>query len=489
MGSERAVIRADATRAGLERLRNEIDEWLKCRRAADMYLQYSTQLDTLDTCLHRILQALAEVLGNMPPGNALRDIYQHCHDLDAKLTWTRQVWRYFADKFDQRDDPLLADTLAAADEVVWSCFAGAYSQVPALPRPAAPLPFIDSFYTPNAIPRDQPYVLRNRVIAAPFLQEFLAELPLPVIGLPESCQLGPWWLIFIGHEVGHHLQHDLLPAAGLVAGFRDHLRASTLAAAAGQSPALLASTPAALADRWAAWGEEVFADAVSVHAFGPRASWAMAELILGNDVAMLAERDGKYPPAVVRLALMAKLGAAPEPAGPLALADIDPTDMTTGAALLAQGGAGDLRAAAREHLLLLPGLASAINSYDCGGLGPLRILCRWKETHFSPGGAADDWRDSLLGPNPLALKPGLDAARLVLSGGLAAWDRLGRLAVSDQRAQAEARLAQRLLDAIISSRPEGTRAAKAVPAVADVDARSLTFAKNLLELPSEELGL
>ena len=57
-------------------------------------------------------------------------------------------------------------------------------------------------------------MLRNRVVSAPFMQTFLAGLPIPTVGLSEGCGQAPWWLIYIGHEVGHHLQHDLAAKRG-----------------------------------------------------------------------------------------------------------------------------------------------------------------------------------------------------------------------------------------------------------------------------------
>jgi len=487
VSATRTQVRVGLVRSELARLRAEIDDWLARRRDLDSFLQYSTQLDTLDTLLHKLLKAIEEALGGLHPTDGVREVYQTCHDVAAKLTWTRQVWRYFADKFDQRDDPALKRALAAADEAVWSCFAGVYRIIRGTRRPAAPLPFMEPLYSPNAIPRDQPYVLRNRVISAPFLQEFLAELPLPVIGLPEQCARAPWWLIYIGHEVGHHLQHDLLPAAGLVAGFRTYLRSAALTAASAAS-ANLSTVPATLADKWGSWGEEVFADAVSVYSLGPRAVWALAELLLGDEKTMLAELDS-YPSAVVRLALMAQLPAATDQGGPLALDDVNTASLTAGSPLPAQSGGGNLRVAARDHLALVPHLASAIDAYDCGGLGQFRILCKWQETYFGPGGEADKWRDRLLSGNPLSFQPGLDAPRLILGGGLAAWSMLGGLSDPTGRADAEKKLAERLIDAMVGSRQEGKRSAESAPDPADLAKRSAAFAMELVAKRSEELGL
>jgi hypothetical protein len=487
MNATRSQLRINLATSELERLRCEIDGWLKRRRDLDGFLQYSTQLDTLDTWLHNILQALDDALHKLNAIEGVQAVYQTCHDVEAKLTWTRQVWRYFADKFDQRDEPALKRTLAAADEAVWSCFAGVYTAVPGGTRPAAPLPFIEPLYSANAIPRDQPYVLRNRVVSAPFLQEFLAELPLPVIGLPEQCARSPWWLIYIGHETGHCLQHELLPAKGLVGAFRTHLHEAALTVASAPS-ATFSTAPQELSDRWGAWGEEVFADAVSVYSLGPRAAWAIAELIIGNDIAMLTDSDN-YPSAVVRLALMAQLSVATEPDGPLALKDVDSVGLTTGSPLPAPVGRRDMRAVAHDHLALVRSLALAIDTFTCGGLGSLRTLCGWQEEYFTPGGEIDKWRDRLFGSAPLYLKPSLEAPRLILSGGLAAWSALGLISDLTKRADAEEKLAQKLVEAMVGSRQGGKRSAQIAPKASDLADRSANFAQKLLAKRPEELGL
>lgn len=72
----------------------------------------------------------------------------------------------------------------------------------------------------------------------------MAELELPVIGLPLTWVETPWKLLFLGHEVGHKIQLDLVQ--GLVPEF-----GGLLAAAAGDQPAAL---------RWKMWSQEIFAD-------------------------------------------------------------------------------------------------------------------------------------------------------------------------------------------------------------------------------------
>lgn len=480
----RSDVRIDLALAEVTRLRNEIDDWLDTRRELDSLQQYSTQLDALEQWLHAILEALDGALAQLPAGGAVGEAYQACRDVEKKATWTRQVWRFYADKFDQREDPNTEDALKAADEAVWSCFAGVYSMVPGAERPTVPLPYIEPLYSPHAVPRDLTAVLRDKVVDPSFLDNFLEELPVPIIGLPDVCSRAPWWLIYIGHEVGHHLQYDLLPGKGLVTQFRTLLRQAVIKAAMQG----VTVAPDA-ADLWDDWSLEVFADAFSVYSLGPRAAWAIAELVMGNDAAMLKEWD-TYPQSAVRLALMAELPpTAPEADRALALADVDLKALTTKTTPVTGSGGKNLRAVAKDHLELLPALAQEIDKWDLGGLGCLCDVCHWQAAQFAAGGIVDQWHQDLLSSNPMALEPNLDAPRLILSGGLAAWTQVSLIANKDLRAEAEENLADRLVEAMVGSREEGKRAAEAALPLNQLAARSAAFAQKLLSLQPEELGL
>jgi hypothetical protein len=489
VSAQRNLVRIEQTRAELVRLRREIEDWLGYRRDQDCRKQYSTQLDTLDTFLTTILDALRAKLEGLTASLPTRTVYHECRTLDRRLVWLRHVWRFFGDRFDQRDDERFQDVLEAADEVVWSCYAGFYQNVPGAARRAVPLPFLEPLYVPNAIPRDEPWVLRDRVLSGQFFQQSLAELPLPIIGLPQTCVEAPWWLIYIGHEVGHHLQHDLLPNQQLVGSFGDWLKKAAEAKlledeAAGAS---LPPHEAKIAKKWKAWGQEVFADAFSVYSLGIWAVWAMAELVTGDDTAMLTEEDD-YPAPVVRLALMAGLAPKLKQDEQTGLGTLVPGDLVGGPPLPDRKGR-DLRQAARLHLDLVPGIVQAIHEFDFKRLGRFESLCGWYGPHFAPGGTIDQWRGQLLEPDLLYPVPSLDAPRLLISAGLAAWAEITALTKDQERADAQAKLVATLPKTIVGSREEGTRSAEEAPDTQDVEARSEAFAQIFMETSVEELGL
>src|SRR5208283_1301941 len=67
------------------------------------------------------------------------------------------------------------------DEVVWSCWATPFA-VAGDAVAAAPLPYLEPFYTPRAIPRTRPPQDFKR--ADELLRSALATLPVPLVGLP-----------------------------------------------------------------------------------------------------------------------------------------------------------------------------------------------------------------------------------------------------------------------------------------------------------------
>jgi hypothetical protein len=83
----------------------------------------------------------------------------------------------------------------------------------------------------------------------------LQQIPVPLVALPPNCSQEPWWLAYIAHEVGHHVQADYLRDARLIEIF-----AEVLTAAGGE--------------RWGGWGQEIFADVFSLLAIGYLPTWS-----------------------------------------------------------------------------------------------------------------------------------------------------------------------------------------------------------------------
>jgi hypothetical protein len=459
-------IRIQRARGELDALRNEVFEWLKERRKRDLYQQYLTQLNILETALLEPLKGIGDQINAISESQPAGTVYATCKTQDKRLTVVRRVWSFFSTKFDQRDDENMGKVLAAADEVVWSCYAQVFRNAPKATRGSVPLPYIEPRYdAPKALVRDQPPQELKLDQTDLLIYEYWKRLPIPIISLPLMCLKEPWWLIYLGHEVGHHLQYDLVSNWGLVSEFRTALEETAKKA--------LGSTEEA--ELWGIWSREIFADICSVTAMGPWAARAMAELELADESAMLSRGRGAngsaYPSAVARLELMRcvlkTLGLERE--REIALGEFHPEAMLKGAPIMK--GDRNLRELAARDLGLIPKIVSAAMAESLGGLGTFKQFFGWdtvaanvppeSQRYFEAGGIVDNWADGLIGRGPLIPNKSLSAARLLTCSGLKAWLQLAaenENAVS--RTKASSALKENLLTMVEQSREEGRRAAE-----------------------------
>src|SRR5262249_45617822 len=132
---------------------------------------------------------------------------------ERRLALIDRLFGFFRHKLDQRDDEPLCAALDAADEVIRSLYVQPF-RAAGLAEPAAPLAYVEPAFSPRAIPRDEPPTeLRTD---DDVLRAALARLPVGVVGLPPWFEEGPWTLVVLAHEVGHHVHFDLAPGYALV---------------------------------------------------------------------------------------------------------------------------------------------------------------------------------------------------------------------------------------------------------------------------------
>src|SRR6476646_1922054 len=160
------------SRRGGERLALAVKTWIDDWEKRDVQQQYVTQLGSLRNQLEFLIREIqTEVDGLAGPAQDARTVYQRCRKIDRRILWVERLFAYFQTKFDQRLDPRYQTLLAAADEVVWSCYAQPFATIKAAKPPAVPLPFVAAVYSPYAVPRDEPpQDLRSEVDA-----EFLSS--------------------------------------------------------------------------------------------------------------------------------------------------------------------------------------------------------------------------------------------------------------------------------------------------------------------------
>ena len=456
-----SALRIEESLRRLSCLRAEILEWTERRHKLDRRKQFVTQLTSLEATLDGALERLSALASGFAPTSAAQ-AYELCRDFDNRVLTVRRLWRWFADKFDQRDVERLAKTLGAADEVVWSIYAGIMraahdGQVPA----PAPLPYLDELGAPEAIPRDDPPPDLRLDDYDEALQLLLARLPIPVVGLGADTREAPWELALLGHEVGHHLQYDLLPDRQLVTSVGE-----AVAAAAGGGEA---------GAEWRWWSRELFADLIGLVTIGPSSLVALLPLEFGTEDHMLDRERERYPAPVVRIALIAAMASELG----LDLADALGETAPGYESRRADAWAAQAPAAIRADLGRVTDVAAALVNYEVGGQDTLATLSGFSRREFAPGGAVSRRAEQLAG-NGGAPDRGIREARNLVSAGIVAWQEVNRLPDPARRASDLTTLGEVLVDRIIDSAEEGTRAAEAYVSevsvgaeVADIVARGL----------------
>lgn len=441
--------RVEETLRNAEYLDRRVAEWIDGRRQADKLDQYVTQLDTLDHALSASLAGVRDALDRVDPAAPSGDVYALCRDHDKRLCVIGRTWDFFRVRFDQREDPSLGPALAAADEIVWSCYAEAVRTSlrlpPGSPLPdSAPLPYIEHEYAARALPRDEPPREVHADGTDAILGDYLGVLPVPVVGLPDSCVTAPWWLSVIGHEVGHHLQPDLAADWVMTADFGQLLRRTAAADPVASGAA---------GGRWHGWQGEVFADACWAHSMGASALIALIELELGSAASMHDARRVGYPAAVVRLALVAEV---------LRELGQDPGTALDGVDLSVQ--VDPEPAELREDLELVPSLARALVAHDNAGVGTFKELFDWQPDEHGPDGSVAGWACAFEEPDRLFPEKSLRAPRQLVAGAVLAWTRIAAINDEGHRMEAREQLRENLLSTAAISREEFTRASAPTPA-------------------------
>jgi hypothetical protein len=286
----------------------------------------------------------------------------------------------------------------------------------------------EPYYSPEAFPSDLvPSSLKDTSLGGSFLRDYLNQLPVSVVRLPPASIQAPWWLVYLGHEIGHHVQHDLK----LIKPFREQIEG------------IVDEQDGSEDDKrsWGNWSKEIFADIIAVHLMGPWSVRAMAELELNRPEVMLTRRDF-YPSPVVRLKLLAECANKLGLNGDEMLQGLDPSALAVG------------HTEATHDL----NLVSFIVQIVAGNLPGLDIswqnLTGFDKKLFQQ---VEEWAEAFLDPKNLPpITRELYAARLMSSALLAAWS----MTLEEEQHEQRAELARNALSIIAESRDETRRAAE-----------------------------
>lgn len=345
----------DGVRRDIATLRADVVAWIDRRTGAgplaDTYAAHFSQLCAARAWFAALLDHFAAELAARPDRERARRIR-------GPLFGLFKLWDRVRDRLQQREAAADVRVWQAADDVAYACceptLARArqwFGEQRFSPRPP-PLPFMSPEWGARPVAFDAGDLPREfaDALSGEALRRFRLSWPLPTVMLPATYAASPWWLVLLGHEIGHAVHFEL--------GLRGPL-ARALAGAGGSS-------------RWADWSSEVFADAYSVCMMGRAAVLALLVHVLDDAPRMQDSADPRnYPPPAIRLELMrrlaVRLGAADEPL---------PVDLPA----LLRGGA-----AARELPVLdavVAALAGPLPDLDvglaalCGHGEPLPLIAR-----------------------------------------------------------------------------------------------------------------
>lgn len=438
-------VRRERMDADLAYLAEAIKEWIQLQRDSDfkagVYIgKHKTQIEAIESVLLGSLEVLQTQLTAIVANvSELGQFFEECRHLEQSILWLQRLWEWFQDKFKQRhESERYKELLSAADEIVWSCYRQTFlnkrAEEAGFKQGPTPLAVIESHFSPAAVHSDKPLtgsLMPARSGLNGDLTEFIQGMPLSYLRLPPWCINSPWWLVFVAHEVGHLIQHELK----LVRHYREGL----------EQAARNNGLPEADIQRWGQWGKEIFADVFSVIMLGPCTLWAVIEFEWSTNEQM-KKRKTKYPAPLIRIALMAGL--------------IEKLALPVKEALRGFG----LEDRDKNHPVMNRDLSVVSDAVDFfmaplpHNLGALHTLCAFDAGPFLPNQEVDIWASNLQGNGTLLPAKNLRSTRTVMSASVHAWsDLIKKNLDPKERRQAAEHLAGRTIDALKLSAEPGTR--------------------------------
>jgi hypothetical protein len=184
-----------------------------------------------------------------------------------------KIWDFYFELFGQRQSMPYADWLLSCDRIAMDCYQVAYMGLGVAKSIPAPPPFcyMRTGFAPSTVRRGIPVKKLGRQLN-----------PFPLVQLPYHRLINPWTLGAVMHEVSHNLQTEL----GLSREIPRRVALRLLNARLGRS----------VAQTWARWNREMFADMSALLLGGPEVVGSLMDVVGRAPAAVFAFGPGAVHP-------------------------------------------------------------------------------------------------------------------------------------------------------------------------------------------------
>jgi hypothetical protein len=235
----------------------------------------------------------AAAAARQPDAEALQGLLHKKDRAGQLVKHVERTWDFYFELFGQRQSRY-GEWLLAADRIALDCYQAIYTGL-AVPRsiPAPPpLSFMATGFTPATYRRGVPLTRLGK-----------RGNPFPVIQLPYHRLVNPWTLGAVHHEVSHNIQSDLGLWEEVPRRIERRLREEGLTAQ--------------LAQTWARWNKEIWADLCALLLGGPALVSSLIDVVaMAPASAQNYNPEGVHPTPYLRvpinLELLRRMGFASE---------------------------------------------------------------------------------------------------------------------------------------------------------------------------------
>lgn len=207
----------------------------------------------------------------------LRAVLAAREQADRWIKLVEKIWDYYLGLFGQRQTRF-APLLAATDRIGLDCYQALYTGLGtarSIPAPP-PLSYMETGFTPATFRRGVPLTRLGK-----------QANPFPTIELPYHRLVNPWTLGAVHHEVSHNLQSDLGMWQEVPRRIEVRLRRAGL--------------PPAIAQTWARWNKEIWADLCGLLLGGPAIVASLIDVLARSPTAALSFNPlGVHPTPYLR---------------------------------------------------------------------------------------------------------------------------------------------------------------------------------------------